>query len=54
MAAFTPSVVPLGSLAEAAAASAQLSQQEAQIYGWDSGEPGTLTGAVGPQMPTWP
>jgi hypothetical protein len=48
MAEYTPVIIPLGSLAEAAAASAEMSQLE----GWaNPEEPGTLTGAVGPSIP---
>lgn len=48
MAEYVPVTIPLGSLAEAAAASAEMSQLE----GWaNPEEPGTLTGAVGPQIP---
>lgn len=54
MAEFTPTTVPLGSLAQAAAAGSDLAQQEAQLNGYDSGEPGTLTGAIMPQLPSWP
>ncbi len=32
MAEFTPSIIPLGSLAEAAAASAEVAEQEQQLY----------------------
>lgn len=47
MAEYTPVTIPLGSLAAAAAASAEMSQLE----GWaNPEEPGTLTGAVGPEL----
>ena len=54
MAEFTPSIVPLGSLAEAAAAGSDLAQAEAEYYSIDPSDPGTLTGAIGPQLPTFP
>lgn len=54
MAEFTPQIVPLGGLADAATAGADLAQQEAQALGYDTGEPGTLTGAVGPEIPIFP
>lgn len=38
-----PQIVPLGSLAEAAAASALVAQQEQQLYAFPE-DPGTTTG----------
>lgn len=48
MAEFTPEVIPLGSLADAAAAGAQLSQEEQM--GTNAAGPGTpiLTGYIAP------
>jgi hypothetical protein len=46
MAAFTPQIVPLGSLAEAAGAGADLAQQEQELYAIAPGSPGTTTGIV--------
>lgn len=44
MAEFTPTIVPLGSLADAAAASADVARQEQQMYAIGVDDPGTLTG----------
>ncbi|HEX6041413.1 hypothetical protein [Longimicrobium sp.] len=44
MAEFTPSIIPLGSLANAAAAGADVARQEQQLYAVDSIDLGTLTG----------
>lgn len=44
MAEFTPSIVPLGSLADAAAAGAELAQQEQQAFAISPNDPGTTTG----------
>jgi hypothetical protein len=44
MADFTPSTIPLGSLAEAAAAGSEAAQQEQQLYAIGTGDPGTTTG----------
>lgn len=52
MAEFTPSIIPLGSLAEAAAAGAELSEQEQQAYAISPTDPGTTTGIWA--EPTWP
>ncbi|HST61878.1 MAG TPA: hypothetical protein VLK84_24470 [Longimicrobium sp.] len=52
MADFTPSSIPLGSLASAAAASADLAQQEQQLYGIAPNDPGTTTGIIA-QEPDW-
>jgi hypothetical protein len=43
---FTPQIVPLGSLSEAAIIGADLAQQEAQSIGPTG--PGTLTGYIAP------
>ncbi len=43
---FTPQIVPLGSLVDAAAAGAELAQQESLSAGPTS--PGTLTGYIAP------
>ena len=53
MAEFTPQIVPLGSLAEAAAAGADVAQQEQLMYAQSPSDPGTLTGAR-PTYPDWP
>jgi hypothetical protein len=53
MAEFTPQIVPLGSLADAAAAGAELAQQEQQAFAYSPQDPGTTTGIVAPQ-PDWP
>lgn len=53
MAAFTPQIIPLGSLAEAAAAGADTAQQEQALYALSPSDPGTLTGAR-PVEPDWP
>lgn len=52
MADFTPSSIPLGSLADAAAAGADLAQQEQQLYAIRPTDPGTTTGIIAPQ-PDW-
>lgn len=44
MADSTPSIIPLGSLAEAAAASSDAAQQEQQLYATSPQDPGTTTG----------
>lgn len=44
MADFTPSTIPLGSLAEAAAASSEAAQEEQQLYATSPDDPGTTTG----------
>ena len=44
MAEFTPSTIPLGSLADAAAASSDVAQQEQQLYAIGVDDPGTTTG----------
>ncbi|HEX6041410.1 hypothetical protein [Longimicrobium sp.] len=44
MAEFSPTIVPLGSLAEAAAASAGVAQQEQQLYAIGGDDFGTTTG----------
>lgn len=46
MAAFTPYTVPLGSLADAAAAGAGLAQQEQELYAIGPTSPTTTTGIV--------
>lgn len=43
MSQFTPQIVPLGSLAEAAAASAEVAQQEQALFAFPE-DPGTTTG----------
>ena len=52
MADFTPSSIPLGSLASAAAAGADLAQQEQQMYAIAPGDIGTTTGIIAPE-PDW-
>lgn len=44
MADFTPSTIPLGSLADAAAESSDTAQQEQQLYATSTDDPGTTTG----------
>jgi hypothetical protein len=44
MSQFTPQIVPLGSLAEAAAASSEVAQQEQSLYAAFPGDPGTTCG----------
>lgn len=44
MAEFTPSIVPLGSLAEAAAASSEIARQEQQLYAMGPDDSGTTMG----------
>ena len=46
MAEFTPSIIPLGSLADAAAASSDVARQEQQLYAIGTDDPGTLTGRM--------
>ena len=46
MADFTPSTIPLGSLAEAAAAGSETAQQEQQLYAVAPGDIGTTTGII--------
>lgn len=52
MADFTPRTIPLGSLAGAAAAGAEVAQQEQQLYAVSPQDPGTTTGIIAPQ-PDW-
>jgi hypothetical protein len=54
MAEFSPTIIPLGSLADAAAASAELSQQEAQAYAISPLDPGTTIGIIAEPTPDWP
>lgn len=44
MSQFTPQIVPLGSLAQAAAASAEVAQQEQEQYTMCPDDPGTTCG----------
>jgi hypothetical protein len=44
MAEFTPQIIPLGSLAEAAAAGADVAQQEQEQYTMCPSDPGTTCG----------
>ncbi len=44
MADFTPSTIPLGSLADAAAAGSVAAQREQQLYAVAPNDPGTTTG----------
>lgn len=53
MAEFTPQIVPLGSLADAAAASAELAQAEQQAFAISPLDPHTTTGIIAP-APDWP
>ena len=53
MAEFKPTVVPLGSLADAAAAASQIAQQEQALSAYDDISIGTTTGYV-PPSPDWP
>ena len=46
MAEFSPQIIPLGSLADAAAAGSDLAQQEAQAYAISPLDPGTTTGII--------
>lgn len=46
MAEFTPEIIPLGSLAEAAAAGADVALQEQALYTTDPTFPGTTTGII--------
>jgi hypothetical protein len=46
MAEFTPQIVPLGSLADAAAAGADVAQQEQELYASEPTSPGTTTGII--------
>lgn len=52
MADFTPSSIPLGSLASAAAAGADLAQQEQALFASAPNFPGTTTGIIAPE-PDW-
>jgi hypothetical protein len=54
MADYTPTTVPLGSLAEAAAAGSELALQEQQAYAISPIDPGTTTGIIAPPPPDWP
>jgi hypothetical protein len=54
MAEFTPTIIPLGSLADAAAASAAVSQQEAQAYALSPIDPGTTIGIIAYPDPEFP
>jgi hypothetical protein len=51
MAEYTPSVIPLGSLADAAAAGAEISYQEQQSTAPIG--PGTTTGIIARPEPDW-
>jgi hypothetical protein len=51
MADFTPSSIPLGSLADAAAAGANLAQQESLAFAIRPTDPFTTTGIIAPQDP---
>lgn len=42
----SPTIVPLGSLADAAAASAEIARQEQQLYAIAPTDPGTTTGII--------
>lgn len=53
MADYSPSIVPLGSLAEAAAAGAEVAQQEQQLYAVSPTDPGTTTGIIAYPDPDW-
>jgi hypothetical protein len=53
MADFTPSTIPLGSLADAAAAGAEVAYQEQQADAINPNDPGTTTGIVA-TPPDWP
>jgi hypothetical protein len=44
MAEFTPTTIPLGSLADAAATSSDVAQQEQQLFAISPDDPGTTTG----------
>jgi hypothetical protein len=44
----SPQIIPLGSLADAAAAGSELAQEEQQLYAIDAEGPGTLTGYIAP------
>lgn len=47
----SPSIVPLGSLADAAAAGAEIARQEQQLYAISPNDPGTTTGIwAGPDI----
>lgn len=52
MAQFTPQIIPLGSLAGAAAAGAEIAQQEQALYAVSPQDPGTTTGIIAPE-PDW-
>ncbi len=53
--AYSPSIIPLGSLAEAAAAGADVAQQEQLQYAIGPDSPGTTTGIIDRPAPTdWP
>jgi hypothetical protein len=56
MAEFTPSIIPLGSLEEAAAASAETAQQEQKAFAISPTDPFTTTGIIAYPEPDlgWP
>ena len=56
MAEFTPSIIPLNSLAEAAAASSQTAQQEQKAFAISPTDPFTTTGIIAYPEPDfgWP
>jgi hypothetical protein len=49
---YSPVIVPLGSLSDAAAASSLIAQEEQQLYAISTDDPGTLTGDT--SEPVWP
>jgi hypothetical protein len=54
MAEFSPTIVPLGSLAEAAAAASQLAQEEQQLAAAYDIDIGTTMGYFPSPSPDWP
>jgi hypothetical protein len=55
MADFTPSIIPLGSLADAAAASSEVAQEEQLLYSTTATDIGTTTGIIAePPTTDWP
>jgi hypothetical protein len=54
MAEFSPTVVPLGSLADAAAAASQIAQQEQALSAYSSIDIDSTTTGYIPPAPDWP
>lgn len=54
MADFSPQIIPLGSLAQAAAAGAEVAQQEQALFALSPIDVGTTTGIIAYPTPDFP